>query len=115
MATDGPGWLLPLLLILGLPLAACAGDRASAPAEPALAASAPEAPPDPPVAAPPRVIPGPNVTVLPDGSAFLGPRVGDVATLRRMPDGTFKRVCGPPEADMRDMIEAKMRARRGGQ
>lgn len=115
MAMAGPRWLLPLLLILGLPLATCVSERPSAPAEPtSVAASAPEAPPASPVATP-AVIPGPNVTLLPDGSAILGPRVGDVAMLRRMPDGTFKRVCGPPEADMRDMIEAKMRARRGGQ
>ena len=115
MATAGPRRLLPLLLIFGLPLAACAGDRPSAPAEPTPAASEPEVVSAVPVATPPKVIPGPNVTVLPGGSAILGPRVGDVAMLRRMPDGTFKRVCGPPEADMRDMIEAKMRARRGGQ
>jgi len=50
---------------------------------------------------------------MPDGSAVLAPRVGDVAMLRRMPDGTFRRACGAPEADMRDMIQAKMRARRG--
>jgi len=62
---------------------------------------------------PGKLVPGPDVTLMPDGSAVLGPRVGDVAMLRRMPDGTFKQVCGAPEPDMRDMIQAKLRARRG--
>ena len=110
----GSRWLLPLLLMIGLPLAACEGERPAPPADapPAAAVAKPAAPAVP---ASPQAIPGPNVTVLPDGSAVLRPPVGDVAMLRRMPDGTFKRVCGPPEADMRDLIEAKMRARRGGQ
>jgi hypothetical protein len=48
-----------------------------------------------------------------DGTAILRPRVADVAMLRRMPDGSFRRECGPPEPDMREMIQGMMRARRG--
>jgi len=84
---------------------------------PDVATAAPPAPPpaaaQPVSGAPGKVVPGSDVTMMPDGSAVLGPRVGDVAMLRRMPDGTFKRVCGAAEPDMRDMIQAKMRARRG--
>lgn len=113
-------WLRLLLMVVpvGFAVGGCGVDRSPLIAETTGAAAAAPASPtsssDPPAAVPPRkVIPGPDVTVLPDGSAVLAPRVGDVAMLRRMPDGTFKRVCGPPEPDMRDMIQAKMRARRG--
>lgn len=108
---------LPLLLTTTLGLGACGGERPAA-VEPTSAATvAPSGPPPaaaPPAAVQPRhLVAGPNVTVMPDGSAELRPPVGDVAMLRRMPDGTFKRLCGAPDADMRDMIQAKMRARRG--
>jgi len=108
---------LPLLLTMGLPLAACGGDRPAETVPVTGAVTAPgEAPPAAPAPATRRqIIPGANVTVLPDGTAELRPPVGDVAMLRRMPDGSFKRVCGAPDADMRDMIQAKMRARRGAQ
>lgn len=108
-------WLRPLLAVgaIGFAVGGCGPDHPPPITETSAAAvvavsSLPAAPPPAP-----KVIPGPDVTVLPDGSAVLRPRVGDVAMLRRMPDGTFKRVCGAPEADMRDMIQAKMRARRG--
>ena len=110
---------LPLLLSMGLPmgpvLAGCGGERVPAPVEitPSAASTAPPAAPAPATRTR-EIIPGPNVTLLPDGTAELRPPVGDVAMLRRMPDGTFRRACGAPEADMRDMIQAKLRARRGG-
>jgi len=112
-------WLPMLLTIcpLGFTLASCGGDPAPVAATTSQVTSA--APGGPPAAAPPaapapvKLLPGPGVTLMPDGSAVLGPRVGDVAMLRRMPDGSFQRVCGAPEPDMRDMIQAKMRVMRG--
>ena len=113
---------LPLLLTicpLGFTLASCGVDPAPVAATtPQVASAAPGGPPaaTPPAApVPGRLLPGPVVTLLFDGSAVRGPRVGDVAMLRRMPDGSFKRVCGAPEPDMRDMIQAKMRVMRGAQ
>jgi len=107
---------LPLLLAscpLCFTFAGCGIDQPTPAAQPAGAVAA-VVTAAPPAASPPgKLIPGPDVTLMPDGSAVLAPRVGDVAMLRRMPDGTFKQVCGAPEADMRDMIQAKMRARRG--
>jgi hypothetical protein len=113
---------LPLLLTigsLGFASASCGMDHpaSAAATTPAVGEAAPAAAPpaaaQPASGAPGKPIPGPAVTMMPDGSAVLGPRVGDVAMLRRMPDGTFKQVCGAAEPDMRDMIQAKMRARRG--
>jgi hypothetical protein len=114
MPMAGPRWL-PLLLVAGLPLGACGAERPGDSV--ATTAAVVGASPQPPPAAPAQarqVIPGPDVTLMPDGTAVLAPPVGDVAMLQRMPDGTFRRVCGPPQADMRAMIEAKRRARRGG-
>jgi len=107
----GPRWL-PLVLTFGLPLGACGGDRPAAPVATSAAETAAPAPP--PAAPPPPQVPsGPNVTVRPDGSASLRGRIGDVAMLRRMPDGSFKRVCAPPDSETRTMLEGMMRARRG--
>jgi|GEM_PF-3282210 len=110
-----------LPLLLGIcpvcyTFAGCGVDQPAPVAQPVAVVASAVAPAAPPAAPPPtpgRLIPGPDVTLMPDGSAVLAPRVGDVAMLRRMPDGTFRRACGAPEADMRDMIQAKMRARRG--
>jgi len=106
---------LPLLLTIGLPLAACGGDRPPAGVEATAAAGVVAPPPaaPAPVAPAPPALPGPDVTVMSDGTAILRPRVADVAMLRRMPDGSFRRECGPPEPDMREMIQGMMRARRG--
>ena len=108
-----PRWLPLLFLATGLSLGACGPDQPPAPVEvkagPLTAAATSPAPATPPPA--PKV--GATVTVFSDGSAELRPPVGDVAMLRRMPDGTFKRVCGKPDQNMRDMIEAKRRQRRG--
>jgi hypothetical protein len=38
--------------------------------------------------------------------------LGDVATLQRQPDGTYKRVCGEPQPEVRTMLEGVIRARR---
>jgi hypothetical protein len=43
----------------------------------------------------------------------IGPRVTDVAMLKRLPDGTYERTCGPPDPETRTMMEAVMRARMG--
>jgi hypothetical protein len=63
-------------------------------------------------AAAPSALAAPVVTTLADGSLRLGPRITDVAMLNRQPDGTFRRVCGPPDADTRAMLDGKLRARR---
>lgn len=121
MAMDGPRWLplwLPLLLAIGLPLGACGGERAAdtavRSAEVVPPAAAALAPAPAPAATAPQPAADPDVTQMPDGSFALAPHVGDVAMLRRMPDGSFKRVCGPPDGEMRTMLEGMMRARRGG-
>jgi len=54
-----------------------------------------------------------DVTVFPDGSREIGPRITDVAMLKRLPDGTYERTCGPPDPETRTMMEGVMRARMG--
>jgi hypothetical protein len=102
-----------LLAVLWLP--ACGVDQsAPAPSLSGLVAST-----TPPAAASSRGAPPANVTVLSDGTAVMVPPVRDVAMLRRMPDGSYKRVCGAPDSELRavmqdrhDKMEA-MRAARG--
>jgi hypothetical protein len=60
----------------------------------------------------PSALAAPVVTTMADGSLRLGPRITDVAMLNRQPDGTFRRVCGPPDAETRAMLDGKLRARR---
>lgn len=54
-----------------------------------------------------------DVTVFPDGSSEIGPRVTDVAMLKLMPDGTYSRTCGPPDPETRALMEGVMRSRMG--
>ena len=56
----------------------------------------------------------PEVTVMPDGSLELRPRITDVTMLERQADGTYRRRCGPPNPETRAMMENAMRARMGG-
>jgi len=62
---------------------------------------------------PPRAVLPKDVTVFPDGSSKIGPRITDVAMLKLLPNGTYARTCGPPDPETRTMMEGTMRARRG--
>ena len=113
MTTSGARWRgLFVVLAVWLPVLGCAGDRSPSPEGP------------PPPAAPIRAAPSPvvpaatkgagiGVTILSDGSSVIGQRITDVAMLRRQPDGTYERTCGPPDPETRTMMEGMMRARRG--
>ena len=60
-----------------------------------------------------RAAPAPIVRSLPGGGGMMiDPGVRHVATLRRQPDGTFKRTCGPPSDDARAAFETVRRARK---
>src|SRR5580765_7319425 len=52
-----------------------------------------------------RAAPAPIVRSLPSGGMMIDPGVRHVATLRRQPDGTFKRTCGPPSDEARAAFE----------
>ena len=101
---------LVVVSMMGLPLLGCAGDRAP---------QVPTPPPTAVLAAPPPspIVPGAatasDLTVFPDGSSMIRHRLTDVAMLRRQPDGTYDRTCGPPDPETRTMMEGMMRARRG--
>jgi hypothetical protein len=88
-------------------LAACSGERASAP-EPAPPPSRPAAPP----VLPPAPPSAPAVTAMPRGILRLDVPLGEVATLKRQPDGTYKRVCAAPDREARAMLDGVMRSRR---
>jgi len=53
----------------------------------------------------------PEITIAPDGAQVLAPRISDVAMLQRLPDGTYKRLCGAPDVQTRTMLEGIMRSR----
>jgi hypothetical protein len=104
------------LLSVCLPLLACGKDDRAVTAPVIAPLSAGVAPParSPPGAAigPSRA--APEITIASDGSEVLAARVSDVAVLQRLPDGTFKRLCGAPDVETRAMLEGVMRARRPG-
>jgi hypothetical protein len=64
-------------------------------------------------AAPAKPAPAAEAVVRTGVMREIGPRVTDVAMLKRMPDGTYERTCGPPDPETRTMMEAVMRARMG--
>jgi hypothetical protein len=54
----------------------------------------------------------PEIAIAADGAQVLAPRISDVAMLQRLPDGTYKRLCGAPDVQTRTMLEGIMRSRR---
>lgn len=72
----------------------------------------------PPPAPDPRPSGGaaPTLTAMPGGGEMIEPPLREVLTLRRQADGRYKRLCGPPDAKQRAMMEQAFRgmaARRG--
>jgi hypothetical protein len=115
MMMTGAVWrVLVVVSTVGAPWLGCAGDRApEAPTPPPTSVLAAPTPTPTPVVPIVKTSGNNEVTIFPDGSSMIRHRLGDVAMLRRQPDGTYDRTCGPPDPETRTMMEGMMRARRG--
>jgi len=105
MMSDARSWALALVMTVPLFSLGCGAERPAA-TERSTAVQAKPAP----VA---EAIVRNDVTVFPDGSREIGPRITDVVMLKRLPDGSYERTCGPPDPETRTMMEGVMRARMG--
>jgi hypothetical protein len=95
-----------LSCVLSLLILGCGGEP------PVVGRSSPVASTAATVIAPSPPASAPEITIAPDGAEVLAPRISDVAMLQRLPNGTYKRLCGAPDVQTRTMLEGLMRSHR---
>ena len=53
-----------------------------------------------------------KITTTAGGVLRLEPPISDVTTLQLQPDGTYRRFCGAPTSEIREMLTGVAKARR---